>query len=236
MRWPSPGRCTSSSALSSGATPTSVPFIAPLCLVAGGLTAVATIVATIASVDEAHKFVRSGAQTYQQAQNLNGSSVLTIVQILGLLGAMLLSVALILVSLQAMRVGLLTRMMGYVGMLAAVVILMPTLIIVETLWFIALALLLLGRWPTGNPPAWESGRAEPWPSSQQLREERIRAAGGKEGSPARGSRAAGRATNSSPGRWGRGRAAAPAAEPPPAPIAVHKPSPANAKRKRKRKR
>jgi hypothetical protein len=216
--------------------PDVVSFIGPLCLIAGGLTAIATIIATIASVDEAHKFVTSGAQTYQQAHDLNSSGVLTVVQILGLLGAMLLSVALILVALQAMRVGLLTRLMGYVGMLAAVVILMPTLIIVETVWFIALALLLLGRWPTGNPPAWESGRAEPWPSSQQLREERIRAAGGKAGSPPRGSRSAGRSANSTPGRWGFGRGAAPAPEPPPAPTAVRKPSPATAKRKRKRKR
>jgi hypothetical protein len=216
--------------------PDVVSFIAPMCLIAGGLTAVATIIATIASVDEAHKFVSSGAQTYQQAQDLNSSGVLTVVQILGLLGAMLLSVALILVSLQAMRVGLLTRLMGYVGMLAAVVILMPTLIIVETFWFIALALLLLGRWPTGNPPAWESGRAEPWPSSAQLREERIRAAAGKEGAPARGSRTAGRASNSTPGRWGRARAGPQTPEPAPAPVAVRKPSPATAKRKRKRKR
>jgi hypothetical protein len=217
--------------------PDVVSFIGPLCLIAGGLTAVATIIATIASVDEAHQFVKSGAQTYQQAHNLNSSGLLTIVQILGLLGAMLLSVALILVSLQAMRVGLLTRLMGYVGMLAAVVILMPTLVIVETLWFIALALLILGRWPTGNPPAWESGRAEPWPSSQQLREERIRAAGGKGGSPPRGSGQAGRPANALPGRWGRARGVAQVIEPaPPVPPAAGKPSPATAKRKRKRRR
>ena len=141
-------------------------------------------------------------------------------QILGLLGAMLLSVALILVSLQAMRVGLLTRFMGYVGMLAAVVILMPTLIIVETLWFIALALLLLGRWPTGNPPAWESGRAEPWPSSQQLREERIRAAGGNAGTPPRGSRAAGARRQSA--RRGAGAVVAAAAPAPRAAARSHR--------------
>jgi hypothetical protein len=216
--------------------PDVVPFIGPLCLIAGGLTAVATVIATIASVHEAHQFVSSGAQTYQQAQNLNSSSILTVVQILGLLGAMLLSIALILVSLQAMRVGLLTRFMGYVGMLAAVVILMPTLIVVETFWFIALALLILGRWPTGMPPAWESGRAEPWPTSQQVREQRIRAAGGDPSAPPRGSRRGGTAT-AAPARRGLfGRGAAPAPEPSPPPPAASKPSPATAKRKRKRKR
>jgi hypothetical protein len=42
----------------------------------------------------------------------------------------------------------------------------------------ALAVLLSGRWPSGTPPAWSSGKAEPWPSAQEMRERRIRAAGG----------------------------------------------------------
>jgi len=208
--------------------PEMVTFIGPLCLIAGALTAVATIIATIASVHEAHQFVKTAGKTYMDAQALNGGGLLTIVQILGLLGAMLLSVALILTSLQAMRVGLLTRFMGYVGMLAAVVIIIPTLIVVEAYWFIALALLLIGRWPTGNPPAWESGEARPWPSAQTVREQRIRNASTRDAGPA-----------ARPSRWGRARAEAQA----PAPAApakrsptTSKPSPATSKRKRKRKR
>lgn len=212
------------------------PFIGPLALIAGGLTAVATIIATIASINAAHKFVSSGAQTYMQAQSLSSGTLITVVQVAGLLGAMLLSVALILVSLQAMRVGLLTRFMGYVGMLAAVVILVPTLIVVETYWFIALALLLMGRWPTGNPPAWESGTAQPWPSSQELREQRIRQSGGGAGSPPRGARRAGQAPAAGGLMGLLRRPAAPAPPPEPERRPAPRSAPATAKRKRKRKR
>jgi hypothetical protein len=207
--------------------PEMVTFIGPLALIAGVITAVATIIATIASVHAAHQFVKTPGETYMDAQALTGGGVLTAVQILGLLGAMLLSVALILTSLQAMRVGLLTRWMGYVGMLAAVVIIIPTLIVVEVFWFVALALLLFGRWPTGNPPAWESGKAVPWPSAQELREQRIRNAGGAGGSQPRGSGRAGRASGATKQRA--------ADTPGPAPP-TSKPSPATAKRKRKRRR
>ncbi len=209
--------------------PEMVTFIGPLTLVAGGLTAVATVIATIASVHAAHQFVKTPGETYMDAQALSGGGVLTVVQILGLLGAMLLSVSLILTSLQAMRVGLLPRFLGYVGMLAAVVIIIPTLIVVEMYWFVALALLLIGRWPSGNPPAWESGKAEPWPSAQAMREQRIRDAAARGDAPTpRGRRRAGRAPSAATG----GEVATKAPMTP----ASTKPSPATAKRKRKRKR
>jgi hypothetical protein len=47
--------------------------------------------------------------------------------------------------------------------------------VVQAFWLGALAYLLSGRWPNGVPPAWESGKAEPWPSAQEMRE---RAGGG----------------------------------------------------------
>jgi hypothetical protein len=50
--------------------------------------------------------------------------------------------------------------------------------VVQGFWLVALAYLISGRWPTGVPPSWRSGRAEPWPSAQELREQRIRASGG----------------------------------------------------------
>ena len=46
---------------------------------------------------------------------------------------------------------------------------------------LALAYLLTGRWPSGVPPAWSSGRAERWPTRAELA-----AAGGQ--APARGGR------------------------------------------------
>jgi hypothetical protein len=44
--------------------------------------------------------------------------------------------------------------------------------VVQTFWLLAIAYLISGRWPTGVPPAWRSGRAEPWPSSAQMRAQR----------------------------------------------------------------
>jgi hypothetical protein len=122
------------------------------------------------------------------------------------------------VSLNAMRVGLLTRFLGYLGIIGGVLTIIPLvpIPIVEAYWLLALAYLLSGRWPSGVPPAWSSGRAEPWPSSQQLR-------------AARGQPAA---------RRGRAKPA-----PTPAPEPVGAPSPASAgtrsttpKRKRKRRK
>jgi hypothetical protein len=65
-------------------------------------------------------------------------------------------------ALWAMRVGLLTRFWGSLGMaLAAVSILFFQFAL---LWFVYLGLLLLGVVRGGRPPAWQSGEAEPWPT------------------------------------------------------------------------
>ena len=76
--------------------------------------------------------------------------------------------ALVMVSLNAMRVGLLTRFLGYLGIIGGVLTIIPLvpIPIVEAYWLLALAYLLSGRWPSGVPPAWSTGRAEPWPARQ----------------------------------------------------------------------
>jgi hypothetical protein len=61
-----------------------------------------------------------------------------------------------------MRVGLLTRFWGSLGIaLAAVSIFFFQFAL---LWFVYLGLLLLGLVRGGRPPAWQSGEAEPWPT------------------------------------------------------------------------
>ncbi len=85
-----------------------------------------------------------------------------------------------LVALQAMRVGLLTRFMGYLGIFTGVLVLFPIgspVPVVQGFWLLALAYLFSGRWPNGVPPSWRSGRAEKWPSSAELREQRMKASG-----------------------------------------------------------
>lgn len=93
-------------------------------------------------------------------------------------GTLMLALATVLISLNAMRVGLLTKAMGYVGVAVGLFIVLqgptfPTL----PLWIAFLAPLFFGRWIGGQPPAWDSGEAEPWPSGQELREQRMRARG-----------------------------------------------------------
>jgi len=43
--------------------------------------------------------------------------------------------------------------------------------VVQAFWLGALGALLVGRWPGGRGPAWETGEADPWPSSAERRAE-----------------------------------------------------------------
>jgi hypothetical protein len=200
-------------------SPRSQSFIGILAILGGVIAAISGIVDELLITSKAHDFVHSAAQTYTEANHLTSGGAFAVVPILGLLGALMVALALVLVSLAAMRVGLLSRFMGYLGMFAgALVLIQITQVpIVQAYWLLALAYLISGRWPTGVPPAWKTGRAEKWPTSQEMREQRIRAAGQR----------------------GRGRTATPA----PAPQAAGAPTPsasgggsAAAKRKRKRRK
>jgi len=203
-------------------------------IVGAVLAAISSLVYAIVISHKAHQFVTSGNQTYVQAHQVTSSGGLVAFQVLGLLGALLVAVSLVLVSIQAMRVGLLTRFMGYLGIISgALVIFQVTPVpVVETYWFLALAVLLIGRWPSGEPPAWRSGKAEPWPSAQAMREQRIRAAGGD---PAKGGRGRG-GGQAKAGRLPAGKSGGVATAPAPAATESTAAAGAAAKRKRKRRR
>ena len=90
--------------------------------------------------------------------------------------------------------------MGYLGIIAGVLTIIPIvpIPIVEAYWLVALAYLISGRWPSGVPPAWTSGRAVPWPSSQELRAARAQGTGRAPGQAGAG---AGSAAGRRPSRW-----------------------------------
>ena len=94
----------------------------------------------------------------------SSNGLISLAQILLLLGTFSLAVGMVLVSLNAMRTGLLTRMLGYLGVAAGAMMVLVPLPIVQIFWLAALGFILLGRWPGGAPPAWRTGQAEPWPS------------------------------------------------------------------------
>jgi hypothetical protein len=78
----------------------------------------------------------------------------------GLAGQLGFAVAMVYTCLYAMRVGLLTRFWGSLGMaLGAVSFIFFQFAV---LWFVYLAILLLLR--NSRPPAWASGEAIPWPT------------------------------------------------------------------------
>jgi hypothetical protein len=84
----------------------------------------------------------------------------------------------IMVVLNSMRVGLLPRWMGILGIVTGVLIFLPlggqTLEVIPAFWLVMMGILFAGRWPNGEPPAWAAGEARPWPSQAQVRAERQR--------------------------------------------------------------
>jgi hypothetical protein len=191
-------------------------FIGIFAVAGGVISGISVVVYVVGYGLAAHHFVTHGSQTYPEAHALLTQAYLLVPQLGNDLGLLLVAVSLVLVSLNAMRVGLLTRFMGYLGILAGILTILPLvpIPIVEAYWLLALAYLMSGRWPSGVPPAWSTGRAERWPSAQAMRAER--------GQPVpRGGRAK--------------RPAAPAPQPVGAPASSRTRS-TGAKRKRKRRK
>jgi hypothetical protein len=156
--------------------PNTQKFIGYLALVGAPLTAIGIVGYISLYGVKAHDFITHGSQTYPEANHLLSSASLATFQVMDYAGELLLAVAFVLTAMQAMRVGLLTRFMGYLGVIGGILVLfvITPVPVVQAYWLVALGILLLGRWPTGTPPAWESGRVERWPSSQELREQRTR--------------------------------------------------------------
>jgi len=180
------------------------PFIRILTLVGGILAAVAGVVYAAIVAIKVNQFATTGQQTYDQANHLTSGPGLLVLQLAGQLAALLVAVSFVLVSLQAMRVGLLTKFMGYLGMLAGALVLFQIVQVpvVQLYWLVAVGLLISGRWPSGVPAAWRTGRAEVLPSGAQLRAQRVAATGGApEAPPARRGRGGG-GTAVRPGRAG----------------------------------
>jgi hypothetical protein len=112
------------------------------------------------------------ARTVDDARDVISSATIT-VALLAYVGQFVTAAGLLLVSLDAMRVGLLTRFLGILGVVAGVVSVFPQLMpvpLVQAFWLVAIGLMLIGR--TATPPAWRTGKAEPWPSARESAERR----------------------------------------------------------------
>jgi hypothetical protein len=185
--------------------------------------AVFGLIQQVALNAQAHDFATHGAHTFEQAKHALQATGLQVVQSLNFAAQLGLGFGFVMIALNAMRVGLLTRFMGIVGIICGVVTGLAQLLgqppVLQAFWLLALAYLFSGRWPNGVPPAWSTGKAEPWPTQQELREARER---GEQ-------------------RPGRGKALAqiedePEPELDTADAPADRPHPASKKRKRKRRR
>ena len=164
------------------------PFIRWLAIVGGGLSAVAGVIYAVIVAVKVHQFATTGSQTYDQATHLTSGAGLLVLQLSGQLAALIVAVSFVLVCMQAMRVGLLTKFMGYLGMFAGALVLfqITQIPVVQLFWLVATGYLISGRWPTGIPAAWRTGRAEMLPSGAELRAQRAAARGGGAARPAPG--------------------------------------------------
>jgi len=143
----------------------------------GGATAAAVgfVMARVGFVLSARSFVDGDDRSAEAARDaLTSPALANAGALLQTLGLLLFATAMLLVALNAMRVGLLTRFMGVLGMISAGLFIVPldNLALVRSFWFVGLGLVILQRGPGGVAAAWETGQAEPWPTQQQLREAR----------------------------------------------------------------
>jgi hypothetical protein len=148
-----------------------------LVLVGGVALAMVNVVHQVVGSIQAHSFaVGHDFSSHAVDQALTKGAVNVGGQYLDLLAALALTVGMIAVCVNAIRVGLLTRWMGVIGIFSGILIFVPiggaTLEIVPAFWMVGMGILYLGRWPNGDPPAWAAGEARPWPTQAERRAER----------------------------------------------------------------
>jgi len=154
----------------------------PLPWIGGIGVAIFTVAYQVALGVNVGHFATQSSQTYEEARKAIDAGV---PPLLGLFVQLALALAIVMISINAMRVGLLTRFLGYLGVIsgALFVLAFVPIPIVQVYWLGALAMLFAGRSPSGTPPAWQSGEAMPWPSPAEMREQRVREAEARRGTP-----------------------------------------------------
>jgi hypothetical protein len=150
------------------------PAARPLLLVGGFGLAIFSFLHQIISAIETHNFAKGHDFTIHAVNNALTTGALNVsTGYIDLLVGLAFVVAIIVTMVNVIRVGLLPRWVGIVGMLVGVLIFLPiggeTLDVITAFWLAALGLLNAGRWPNGDLPAWTSGEARPWPSQAQAR-------------------------------------------------------------------
>lgn len=150
----------------------------------GVLSAAGALGSAIVIGIEASSFTGTSAAEARDALTTQPAIAL---QVLGYIGSFGLAIGLIIVSLNAMRAGLLTRFTGVLGIIVGAAVIVPIPIdqinLLRSSWLLFVGLTLLGRMPgpSPDPPAWKRGEMIPWPSQQEIRERREAERGAAQG-------------------------------------------------------
>jgi hypothetical protein len=168
----------------------------------------------------AHSYLSHTARTSAAITAATAGGLRVALQLILTVGTLSLAAAFILISLRSMRIGLLTRLMGIVGIIGGVLFLIPLtpLPVVQSLWLVFFAAMLLQFGGRPLPEAWTVLEPRPWPARERV--------------PRQPRQPRQPRTAAAPRGRGRGAASEPAV---PAPVVPSVPSP-SASKKRKRRR
>ena len=164
-----------------------LPRVAIVATVAGAtLLAVGELVLPISIVVETRALAGEARPTADAARDALLPPTAIVGGAMRTLGMFGLGAGFIMIALNAMKVGLLTRFMGVLGIIVGALTIVPlgaSLPIVQAFWLAAIGALFLGYWPPGLPAAWTTGEAQPWPTQQEIREERMARKAERSGAP-----------------------------------------------------
>jgi hypothetical protein len=152
----------------------------PLVLFGGISVAIVSVAHQVVSAVETHNFaVGHDFSTHAVEQALTTSTANEVIAYVDLLAGLALAAGMIVLMLNTLRVGLLPRWMTMLGMVSGLLLFLPIggaeLQVIPSLWMVMIGILFIGKWPNGEPEAWSSGEARPFPTAAQRRAE---AAGG----------------------------------------------------------
>ena len=146
----------------------------PLVLYGGIAVVIVSVGHQVVSAIETHNFaVGHDFSNHAVDQALTNGTANVLVDYIDLLAGLALAAGMIGTVVNALRVGLVPRWMGVLGIFTGLLIFLPIggaeLQVVPAFWMVMMGILCMGRWPNGEPPAWAAGEARPWPSQAQLR-------------------------------------------------------------------
>jgi hypothetical protein len=139
------------------------------------LLAVAGPLSDLSRLDIADEFLASGPRSEARAEDLLEDRSVAAAAV-GSGGTLAIAISFVLININAMRVGLLSRFMGIIGAIIGGLYVLPILsgpLIVQLFWLVAIGPLFLGHWPGGRGPAWEKVEAIPWPSAREVRQKAL---------------------------------------------------------------